>query len=813
MPFHRVPASTVLAAALFAQVPSHSAVVSLGQGSYLDALPSGKTGPANTAGTRVLPRMVAGTTAPPTGDWWSSLIFPRDPTNYPFACTLFPWPLTLQAQASGMGVGAADPGGASSGTEYHYGHTDALVLGLEGLAASDVKAVSWGDWHVVARLADASRTMDITFGHGLPFAWVKSSGGNAKIVCRTTPVVWSGSGTNTLGITVSGIHWALFAPAGASWSITDKTVTSTLGGKGCWSVAVLPDATQATLDKFRRAAFAFPVDTRVTWTTDESSGKVRASYHVATAPQEGTDTLAIQALFRHQWLFSSNVNTSWAYTSARGPMKVVEGNTFTTEDVLPPVLPGLPPPPQADQATLKTELDAVAKTALLAADGSGTYWTGKGLWRTAGLVRLADQLGMTAVRDTLLGRIKGELQRWFTATAGKTSAVFAYDPDWKTLIGFPAEYGSDVELNDHHFHYGYYLMAAAVVAQYDPTWAKRDQWGGMVELLLRDANNPRHSDPMFPFLRQFDPYEGHSWASGHSHFLAGNNQESNSESMLFNSALALWGMATGNDTLRDAGLWMTATETRSLEQYWWDVDDAIFPASWSYSGAGMIWGNGAAHATWFSAEPECIHGINTLPFTATSLSWTRHPEHVRKIFAEMRAEKTGGVLDTWREVMMAYAAIASADSVWNVFDAWDGTGAEGGVTKPWYRHWIATLREHGGLDTAITADHSAAVALRKGAVRTWIAWNPDATSRTVTWSDGHSTTLAAGEFKTESGSATGIVERVAGTAKFQRIRTRRTVAALGALPVSILSPNGREVHRGPANTAHLGEGIWIVRPL
>ena len=277
----------------------HAAVVRLGEGSYLDQLPAGKTGPANTSGARVLPRVVPGNPAPPpTGDWWSSLIFPRDAAQYPHGHPLFAWPLTLQARASGMGVGAADPGGASGGTEYHYGHTDALVLGLEGLSSPTVQAVSWGDWHVVARLADASRSMDVAFGHGMPFAYVTSKGADAVVSCRTAPVVWSGSGTNTLGVTVAGNHYALFAPTGAVWSLSGSTLRSSLAGKGYWSVAVLPDASPATLDRFRRSAFAFPTETRVEWSLDAPAGRVRARYSVATSPKEGPSAPALQALFR-----------------------------------------------------------------------------------------------------------------------------------------------------------------------------------------------------------------------------------------------------------------------------------------------------------------------------------------------------------------------------------------------------------------------------------------------------------------------------------------------------------------------------------
>ena len=94
----------------------------------------------------------------------------------------------------------------------------------------------------------------------------------------------------------------------------------------------------------------------------------------------------------------------------------------------------------------------------------------------------------------LLTAIRTRLNDWFTASPGKTSRVFYYNSAWGTLLGYPASYGSDPELNDHHFHYGYFIAAAATLAKFDPTWATSSQYGGMVDLLIRDANNYDRAD-------------------------------------------------------------------------------------------------------------------------------------------------------------------------------------------------------------------------------------------------------------------------------------------------------------------------------
>ena len=76
----------------------------------------------------------------------------------------------------------------------------------------------------------------------------------------------------------------------------------------------------------------------------------------------------------------------------------------------------------------------------------------------------------------------------------KPKGLFYYNRPWGTLIGYPAGYGSDTELNDHHFHYGYFLFAAAEIARRDPAWAAAGRWGGMVKLLVRDIASAGRRD-------------------------------------------------------------------------------------------------------------------------------------------------------------------------------------------------------------------------------------------------------------------------------------------------------------------------------
>lgn len=66
--------------------------------------------------------------------------------------------------------------------------------------------------------------------------------------------------------------------------------------------------------------------------------------------------------------------------------------------------------------------------------------------------------------------------------------------------------------NDHHFHYGYFVYAAACIGHIDPSWIPRNK--AYVDTLVRDYANPSSKDAYFPVSRSFDWYHCHSWAHG-----------------------------------------------------------------------------------------------------------------------------------------------------------------------------------------------------------------------------------------------------------------------------------------------------------
>ena len=715
-------------------------VVPTGAGSYLRGLPDGAKGPP------VTPFVVEGLTRPvPTNTWWSSLAW------LPLSETMFPHPFSVKATKDGL---ALNYPGAHLGANKHAivgmgGHD--LVLGHSAVATfTEARVAGWSDFFVTTRMGEAGRGMTLTFGHGSPYVYADYAGGEPVVIFKSPPTIVAGDGKSAvLVVKVATRIYGLYAPSGSTWSgLGSARLTAQTRGKTYCAVAVLPDEKPSTLELFQACAYNHVTGSQATWTYDQKSAKVSTRYAFRTVAKQGPDTGTLFALYPHQWRDAHADFTGQSYGSVRGPMKLAKGSSFESSALLPPLLPALPVVASADRAQLKQHLAAdLAGTPLLTGD---TYWLGKQLGKWATLLPIAEQLGEKDAAAECERRLKTALENFLTVRAldgrEKKSSIFAYEPNWGTLIGYPASFGSDQELNDHHFHYGYFLHAAAELARRDPAWSQK--WLPMIRLLARDIASADRRDPLFPYLRCFDIYAGHSWASGHGRFGDGNNQESSSESINAWYGLLMLAEVTGDKELRDQAAWLLATEVSAIEDYWFDVHGDLFPRSYPASVVTMVWGGKGANATWFDANPQSIHGINFLPVTAGSLYLGRFPAYARKNYtallselAEFRVTAKKGVapqapLDHW------------ADVLWMQQATFDATGAkanwakrpanfkpEPGNSFTQTELWLQVFEAFGTIDGSVTADTPFAAVFTKKGKRSYVAWNLTDKPVTVTFSD------------------------------------------------------------------------------
>jgi len=704
--------------------------------------------PANSKKKPVRPKVTDDFRGTPTSnDWWSSLIWQNDTKEVnPYSDPMYAHPLTLKAEADGLGIGYPTKPDVSA-YQYMYWYAKDVAIGLEGLKAPATRVAGYSDWAVTASWQGESSELRATFGHGLPFVYLTKKGAAAARISpqhetykheKLDVKVWH-QGGEWLGFSVADRNYAAFAPTGSEWKSAGDAFVSDLGGKDFFSVAVLPDTSAATVELFRSRAYAFVTDTRVSWKYDAPTAVLRSTFEVKTELKEdghGHLNEPLLALYRHQWRNTGTPLLDLSYVSPRGEMKLMRGSTFVTEMRFNGVLPILPNVAENDKSDLSFYVKDVYWQKDLFPPGLGdvpqrdAYWVGKSMLRVANVLQIADQIGNTQARDHLLVALKNELEDWFD---GRAPSALYYDKTWRTIFSIPSGFYSSSQLNDHHFHYGYFAFAAAIVAKYDPQWAAR--WADFVNLLIKDAANWDRADSKFPFLRNMDAYAGHSWANGPAQFDEGNNEESSSEDVNFSAAAILWGALTGNQAIRDLGIFLYVNQTAAIEQYWWDLDKKVFPPGFDHAAVAMVWGAGGRYDTWWDPNPIFIHGINVVPASGGALYMGRHPDYVVRNYDEVVRLNRGAPL-TWRDLLWMYLALANPDRALCSLENDRYFAPEFGNSMAMTYHWISNLAALGQLDTEVTADIPTYAVFAKAKKRTHLAFNPTDRSVRVTFSDG-----------------------------------------------------------------------------
>ena len=730
--------------------------VAAGRGSYSTVLPPGAADiqPAIYKTANVTGKIQ-------TNDWWSSTAWLQ------YSERQYPHPLAVQNQANGLRLfypGPTITGNSACVCGWMPATTDGngnddLIIGHSATSNfADTRVDGFSDWFVTNVSANGASSLKVTYGHGSPYVYAEYTGGTPRVMFPAVPTIWSGNAnTPVLGVTISNRHYALFGPTGSTWTgIGSTALVNNLGGNNYFSVAVLPDNSAATLAKFQQYAYSFVTGTQANWSYDKPNAEVVTTYNYTTVAKQGSQTGTLFALYPHQWKNSTKALLAQTYGSVRGVMKLAEGTSFATRMKFSGVLPSLPDLGTYNRTTLANYVNEAE--AEVYNDPPDTYWFGKRLGKLATVAPIADQVGDATAATKFRNEIRSALENWFKASnaqgALKSSEVFYFNNNWGTLFGYPDSYGSVLELNDHHFHYGYFIKAAAEIARVDKSWASNAEWGAMVKLLIRDIASSNRSDPMFPFLRNFDVYAGHTWASGHANFGDGNNNESSSEAMNAWSGVILFAEATGDTALRDLGIYLYTTEMNAINEYWFDVTGQNHHPNFTRSTASMIWGGKTVgDGVWWTGNPEEVHGINWLPIHAGSLYLTQYPDYTRQNYEALVAENGGTNWNEWGDIIWMYRAIQNpADAISQMNAGIASTFIERGNSKANVYHWVHNLNALGTTDRAVTSDHPLYAVFNRQGARTYVAYNMSNAPITVAFSDGAVVNVPANSFSSGNGA-------------------------------------------------------------
>lgn len=330
----------------------------------------------------------------------------------------------------------------------------------------------------------------------------------------------------------------------------------------------------------------YPVSVNVTGSVTNNTGTYGLSWQKGGKDVASTPLLMF-ALPHHVSSFDNSTQCRkialQLRTTTKGNATAVIGENWTMVEPDLPTDMGFAPwsPSKGNVATLSTAAQQVllnvAPTELqqnmsAQTDLNSMYYSGKALSKFATLIYTVNTL---ANNPSLAAPALATLKNCFAEFANNRQQFpLVYDNVWKGVVSSASYVTGDSGVdfgnsyyNDHHFHYGYFIHAAAIIGSLDPSWLAQNK--DYVNTLVRDAGNSVSNDPLFPFSRAFDWFHGHSWAKGLFESFDGKDEESTSEDAMFAYAVKMWGKTVGDASMEARGNLMLGILRRSFHNYFY----------------------------------------------------------------------------------------------------------------------------------------------------------------------------------------------------------------------------------------------------
>lgn len=654
-------------------LPNGSPLSVFSQGAHEVSLPSGTSRgelPAQT--NKFYGNMLLGNQANPVWTHPYSLWFARDPSFFGLAVSH----TTSSQRVYGPGSPPqyfSSPNGIKSlvFSAQDFASSDELTLSLASLKHMSVQ---------VFLQKSASQFIHFPLVQGMGFITATYHNAQPKIQSvvgfLNFALVQNISGVQKYQIELQDHRkWALYltVPGGTPLSLRLQDGNTIIGSQSVsdCTIQVVADY----LEEIDQAAGCYPTDCSLVCSTEGTTGYYSFSYSLAGSSTSGK-TL-IYALPHHVKTFTDAMSPE--RTSSRldstvcGIMSGYITDSFDLAVSIPvdlefqpfTTIPGIDNCPsyssevlEAIKAAASSEVngDVINESNL-----NSMYFSGKILAKYAWIMYCCQYIiNEPSLVSALLPKLKEAIGRF---VANEQILPLKYDTTWGGLIsaGSSGEDFGNSYYNDHHFHYSYHIIAAAIVAKVDldageKNWlALNKEW---VENLLRDYANPSENDHFFPAFRSFDWYCGHSWAKGLFESGDGKDEESSSEDVNASYALKLWGLATGNQPLASLGDLQLGILNTSINSYFLyaNSNDIMPPAFIPNKVSGILFENKIDHTTYFGAELQYIQMIHAIPITPAS-SFVRHSTFVQEEWTEKLLSIADGVNDGWKGIMLLNVAL------------------------------------------------------------------------------------------------------------------------------------------------------------
>ncbi len=478
----------------------------------------------------------------------------------------------------------------------------------------------------------------------------------------------------------NGQVWAVYAnpPITLSTSISSAAASAPFTGTLRAALLTGDAAYEAALDAHKKR---IPLGGAVALGTVGDEGTIELQWQA-----QGDGDLLMMTLPHHRDMMPAPSQPAVKLGTLKGLMVGTTGDwtlTLPLADIAWDAPAGIDPQHlEAIEAALPADADWKP-------DSWDPYFFGKDVARLGRVALIADEVGDAASAAKARETIKATLTPWLDGSGGK----LAYDSTWGGVCSTSgmADAGADFGngwYNDHHFHWGYHIYAAAAVAKADPDWLAAHHH--QVLALIRDIANPTADDPHFTPFRHMDWFVGHSWAAGLFAFGDSRNQESTSEAVNAYYAVHLYGLAADDPDIANLGRLMCAAEIASAQKYWQiDSGDGIYPEPFaSNKVVGVLWSTKVDYATFFGNEAHKIHGIQLLPFTPISEALLE-PGWVTEQYPVVSQDLGSPLLaEGWKGFIYMEHAVVDAAAAWE--EAQTLKAFDDGNTLTNTLYWIAT---------------------------------------------------------------------------------------------------------------------------
>ncbi|KAF0683624.1 Aste57867_24330 [Aphanomyces stellatus] len=670
----------------------------------------------------------------PTNAWWTNFLISDEHGQHTGEGQVTVSPYTVSSVAHGLQVSYGDDRRVSDSANIkEYFASDITLSSVVPSAYREVVAFDPLTVHLEFKTAVNESAFTAIFARGSPYVTINYT--NAAPLLYTTnfnlltcngnspskvPVV-SGSTFTLVTQIERGLtqEWLLFFPRpvtaklnATSFAVSDPTFS------GIVRAAIVPHQNTAIATLLRQHAPIVPVASAITMASNATTGIMEFTWRTAAVASDN-EVIANSSLLMlanphhvdsmitshnrsaytvsmHSALTpgpfasttSTNVLGAMGFRTVKGNMTFVLGNSWRLADTLTDI--GFASPRQATVDALEPLLVALKNDSNYTPVALDPYFFGKEVARQARLVLIADELNQGVT--SLLDQLEEWLLPWFV---GANFDYFVYDTVWGGLcsvkglrgVYWMTDFGNGW-YNDHHFHYGYFIYASAVLGKYRPDFVLRHKAALMS--IVRDIANYNPHDPYFPLARHFSWFDGHSFASGVYVLDGGKSQESVSEAINAYYGVYLLGQVLESKEVEQTGRHLLAMEIRAAKTYWQTTPEIYGPVYAQNRMTGQIGSTKVTYATWFGPEVEHMHLINLIPFTPITEAFVSRAfvEKEYTILDKALQRKVSPMDEIWRGYTYLDHAIIDPKAAWAQVETLQNFDDGNSRTNSLY--WIAT---------------------------------------------------------------------------------------------------------------------------